>query len=61
MVDGPAAGLALLDALDASGDLAGYHLLPAAQADFCAAWGGYGEAAAKLPAGAPARPGRRRK
>jgi RNA polymerase sigma-70 factor (ECF subfamily) len=33
MADGPAAGLALLDALAASGTLAGYHLLPAARAD----------------------------
>src|SRR5207302_6475804 len=31
MADGPAAGLALVDAL--SGDLAGYHLLPATRAD----------------------------
>ena len=33
MVDGAAAGLALLEELDAAGDLAGYHLLHAAQAD----------------------------
>jgi RNA polymerase sigma-70 factor, ECF subfamily len=33
MADGPAAGLALLDSLAASGTLAGYHLLPAARAD----------------------------
>ena len=33
MADGPAAGLALVDELDASGDLAGYHLLPATRAD----------------------------
>jgi RNA polymerase sigma-70 factor (ECF subfamily) len=33
MVDGPARGLALLDALSASGLLDGYHLLPAARAD----------------------------
>jgi len=33
MVDGPAAGLALVDELDASGQLAGYHLLPATRAD----------------------------
>jgi RNA polymerase sigma-70 factor (ECF subfamily) len=31
--DGPAAGLGLLDDLVASGELAGYHLLPAARAD----------------------------
>jgi RNA polymerase sigma-70 factor (ECF subfamily) len=34
MADGPAAGLALVEALQASGALAGYHLLPAARADF---------------------------
>ncbi|MFI0941731.1 RNA polymerase sigma factor [Streptomyces sp. NPDC021020] len=33
MAQGPAAGLALADALDASGALAGYHLLPATRAD----------------------------
>jgi RNA polymerase sigma-70 factor (ECF subfamily) len=33
MVDGPAAGLALVDELAASGALAGYHLLPATRAD----------------------------
>jgi RNA polymerase sigma-70 factor, ECF subfamily len=33
MVDGPAAGLALVDRLAASGDLSGYHLLPATRAD----------------------------
>jgi RNA polymerase sigma-70 factor (ECF subfamily) len=33
MVDGPAAGLALVDGLAASGDLSGYHLLPATRAD----------------------------
>jgi RNA polymerase sigma-70 factor, ECF subfamily len=33
MADGPAAGLALVDELEASGDLAGYHLLPATRAD----------------------------
>jgi RNA polymerase sigma-70 factor, ECF subfamily len=33
MADGPAAGLALLEALEASGRLAGYHLLPATRAD----------------------------
>jgi RNA polymerase sigma-70 factor, ECF subfamily len=34
MVDGPARALALLDALDARGTLAGYHLVPAVRADF---------------------------
>ena len=33
MADGPAAGLRLVDALDASGALAGYHLLAATRAD----------------------------
>ena len=33
MVDGPAAGLDLIDRLDADGALAGYYLLPAARAD----------------------------
>lgn len=33
MAAGPAAGLLLLDALDATGELDGYHLLPAARAD----------------------------
>jgi RNA polymerase sigma-70 factor (ECF subfamily) len=33
MADGPEAGLALLDTLEASGELEDYHLLPAARAD----------------------------
>jgi RNA polymerase sigma-70 factor (ECF subfamily) len=33
MADGPAAGLALVDAIAATGALAGYHLLPATRAD----------------------------
>ena len=33
MADGPAAGLALVERLEASGALAGYHLLPATRAD----------------------------
>jgi RNA polymerase sigma-70 factor, ECF subfamily len=33
MADGPAAGLELVDRLEASGALAGYHLLPATRAD----------------------------
>ena len=33
MVDGPAAGLALLDALADAPELRGYHLLPAARAE----------------------------
>jgi RNA polymerase sigma-70 factor (ECF subfamily) len=43
---GPAAGLALLDALDAGGALAGYHLLPAARADLLRRLGREAEAAA---------------
>ncbi|MGX7676620.1 RNA polymerase sigma factor [Plantactinospora sp. DSM 117369] len=42
--DGPAAGLPLLDALDADGRLAGYHLLPAARADLLRRLGRTGEA-----------------
>jgi RNA polymerase sigma-70 factor (ECF subfamily) len=34
MADGPAAGLALVDELTATGALDGYHLLPATRADF---------------------------
>lgn len=33
MASGPAAGLALIDAIEASGELRGYHLLPAARAE----------------------------
>jgi RNA polymerase sigma-70 factor (ECF subfamily) len=33
MAEGPEAGLAIVVALEASGDLAGYHLLPATKAD----------------------------
>jgi RNA polymerase sigma-70 factor, ECF subfamily len=33
MVDGPEAGLTLVDEMAASGELAGYHLLPATRAD----------------------------
>ncbi len=34
MARGPAAGLSLVEALEAKGQLAGYHLLPATRADF---------------------------
>ena len=34
MAFGPSAGLSLVEALEASGQLAGYHLLPATRADF---------------------------
>jgi len=46
MADGPEAGLAIVDALDRSGALAGYHLLPATRADFCRRLGRRDEAAA---------------
>jgi RNA polymerase sigma-70 factor (ECF subfamily) len=46
MADGPAAGLQLVDALDASGVLAEYHLLPATRADLLRRLGRYDEAAA---------------
>ena len=35
MRDGPQAGLALIDAILASGELADYHLAHSARADFC--------------------------
>ena len=46
MAEGPEAGLALVDALEASGALAGYHLLPATRADLLRRLGRAGEAAA---------------
>ena len=46
MADGPAAGLALVDALAASEALAGYHLLPATRADLLRRLGRADEAAA---------------
>ena len=45
MVDGPAAGLTLLDALTADRRLAGYHLLPAARGDLLRRLGRTAEAA----------------
>jgi len=45
MVDGPRAGLALIEALAASGDLDGYHLLHAARADLLRRLGSMAEAA----------------
>jgi RNA polymerase sigma-70 factor (ECF subfamily) len=45
MVDGPRAGLALLDGLAASGDLDRYHLLHAARADLLRRLGARAEAA----------------
>jgi RNA polymerase sigma-70 factor (ECF subfamily) len=46
MADGPEAGLRLVDALDRSGKLAGYHLLPATRADLLRRIGRHTEAAA---------------
>ena len=46
MAQGPAAGLALVEALEAAGKLAGYHLLPATRADFLRRLGRTAEAAA---------------
>ena len=46
MARGPAAGLVLVDELEASGKLAGYHLLPATKADFLRRLGRLHEAAA---------------
>lgn len=50
MASGPAAGLALLDALEAHGELDGYHLLPAARADLLRRAGRLEEAAAAYAA-----------
>jgi RNA polymerase sigma-70 factor (ECF subfamily) len=46
MAEGPAAGLALVEALEASGALAGYHLLPATRADLLRRLGRPAEASA---------------
>ncbi len=45
MADGPAAGLALVEELSESGELAGYHLLPATRADLLRRQGSYAPAA----------------
>jgi RNA polymerase sigma-70 factor (ECF subfamily) len=45
MAQGPAAGLPLVAALEASGELSGYHLLPAVRADFLRRLGRLPEAA----------------
>jgi RNA polymerase sigma-70 factor, ECF subfamily len=45
MVDGPAAGLELVDRLETSGELAGYHLIPATRADLLRRLGRHREAA----------------
>lgn len=46
MAEGPVAGLDLIEAIDRSGELEGYHLLPAAQADLLRRLGRFGPAAA---------------
>jgi len=46
MVDGPAAGLRLVDALVGDSRLAGYHLLPSVRGDLLAKLGRGAEAAA---------------
>jgi RNA polymerase sigma-70 factor (ECF subfamily) len=46
MADGPAAGLALVEALEASGALPRYYLLPATRADLLRRLGRRAEAAA---------------
>ena len=48
MAEGPAAGLALVDALVASGSLDGYHLLPSVRADLLAKLGRIDEARSEL-------------
>ena len=45
MAEGPAAGLELVESLEASGDLEGYHLLPATRADLLRRLGRRAEAA----------------
>jgi RNA polymerase sigma-70 factor (ECF subfamily) len=46
MADGPAAGLALVERLEASGALPGYHLLPATRADLLRRLDRFADAAA---------------
>ena len=50
MAEGPERGLAWIDRLDASGELAGYHLLPAARADLLRRLGRNAEAEAAYDA-----------
>jgi RNA polymerase sigma-70 factor, ECF subfamily len=62
MRDGPAAGLALAEQLERTGELAGYHLLPATRADLLRRLGRRDEAAAayrKALELAPTEPERR--
>ena len=60
MRDGPAAGLALIDAILARGDLADYHLAHAARADLCRRLGRTAEARASYERALDARRGRSR-
>ena len=46
LAEGPEAGLALVDRIDAAGALRGYHLLPAARADMLRRLGRHAEASA---------------
>jgi predicted RNA polymerase sigma factor len=48
MAEGPAAGLALVDALAAAPALKSYHLLPSVRADLLAKLGRHGEAQAEF-------------
>jgi RNA polymerase sigma factor (sigma-70 family) len=48
MADGPAAGLALADALSAAPELKNYHLLPSVRGDFLFRLGRHGEARAEF-------------
>jgi RNA polymerase sigma-70 factor, ECF subfamily len=62
MADGPAVGLAALSPIEDAGELKGYHLLPAARADFERRLGMYGAAAESYRAaleGAVSEPERR--
>ena len=59
MAEGPAAGLARVEALEASGALAGYHLLAATRADLLRRLGPAGRSRRRLPG--RHRPGRQRR
>ena len=59
MAEGPAAGLELVAAIEDSGALAGYHLLPATRADLLRRLGRRGRGRGQLPRGP--RPGRHRR
>jgi RNA polymerase sigma-70 factor, ECF subfamily len=61
MSEGPAAGLAIADALVTAAALKGYHLLPAVRADFLARLGRAGEARAELERAATMTENRREK